>query len=350
MEPLVSVVIPVYKAESYLARCVGSIQGQTYKNIEIILVEDGSPDNCASICDSFAQNDNRVVVIHKQNEGVSKARNIGIDISNGKYLMFVDSDDWVDKETCENAVRAAEEHRADVVLWSYWREYSKKSLPRQLHMEREVFDENGCAELRCRLIAPKGTELQNPEQLDSLGSSCAKLYKKQTILSAKARFVDLSIIGTAEDSLFNIQLFKYVKKAVYIDACLYHYFKENEMSTTSRYKPELFCKWNRLYDYILDDIKTSGEFEKLNGALQNRIALGIIGLGLNEATSEKTFLGKSKEIQSILCSERYVSALAQLEIDFMPIHWKLFFLCAKWKCAVGVLLLCYAMRVLRKVK
>ena len=100
-EPLISVVIPVYKVENYLERCVESLINQTYKNLEIILVDDGSPDNCGIICDRYAEVDDRVKVIHKKNGGLSSARNSGIDISSGKYITFIDSDDWVDKEYVE---------------------------------------------------------------------------------------------------------------------------------------------------------------------------------------------------------------------------------------------------------
>ena len=95
-EPLISVIVPVYKAEQYLDRCVQSIVDQTYKNLEIILVDDGSPDNCPAMCDAWAEKDSRVRVIHKENGGVASARNVGLDNAVGQYISFVDSDDWID--------------------------------------------------------------------------------------------------------------------------------------------------------------------------------------------------------------------------------------------------------------
>lgn len=99
--PLISVIVPVYKVEDYLGRCVESLLAQTYENLEIILVDDGSPDNCGKICDDYAARDARVRVIHKENGGLSSARNAGIDVARGEYLGFVDSDDWVDEHTYE---------------------------------------------------------------------------------------------------------------------------------------------------------------------------------------------------------------------------------------------------------
>lgn len=107
MEPLVSIIVPIYKIEKYLRQCIDSLVAQTYRNIEIILVDDGSPDNCGKICDEYAGKDSRIKVIHKKNEGLSVARNTGIDIAKGDYLMFVDSDDWVEPPFCERALQTA---------------------------------------------------------------------------------------------------------------------------------------------------------------------------------------------------------------------------------------------------
>ena len=90
--PKVSIIVPVYKVEMYLPRCIDSIVNQTYKNIEIILIDDGSPDNCGTICEMYAFDDKRIKVIHQENQGLSAARNIGLDIASGKYIVFVDSD------------------------------------------------------------------------------------------------------------------------------------------------------------------------------------------------------------------------------------------------------------------
>ena len=101
---LISIIIPIYKVESYLERCIDSVLHQTYRDIEIILVDDGSPDNCGKICDEFALKDNRVVVLHKENSGLSSARNAALDICKGDYIMFVDSDDYVEPTFCEEAL------------------------------------------------------------------------------------------------------------------------------------------------------------------------------------------------------------------------------------------------------
>lgn len=106
MQVLISIIVPVYKVEMYLPRCINSLVNQTYTNIEILLIDDGSPDNCPRMCDEFAQSDSRISVIHKANGGLSDARNAGIEASTGKYCIFVDADDYIDLLTCEKIVQA----------------------------------------------------------------------------------------------------------------------------------------------------------------------------------------------------------------------------------------------------
>jgi glycosyltransferase involved in cell wall biosynthesis len=112
--------VPVYKVEQYLAACLNSIVSQTYKNLEIILVDDGSPDNCGKICDDYAQKDSRIVVLHQPNGGVSRARNAGLDIAKGEYIAFVDSDDYIALDMYEELMSIAQKQSADVVICNYY--------------------------------------------------------------------------------------------------------------------------------------------------------------------------------------------------------------------------------------
>lgn len=116
----VTIIVPVYKVEKYLKQCLDSIVNQTYSNLEILLVEDGSPDFCGEICDTYAKQDERIKVIHQENAGLSEARNVGLRYATGEYLLFVDSDDWLEHELCEMAVKDLEAHEADVVVFGYY--------------------------------------------------------------------------------------------------------------------------------------------------------------------------------------------------------------------------------------
>ena len=112
----ISIIVPVYKVEHELDRCVKSLLGQTYKNIEIILVDDGSPDCCPKMCDEFARQDNRVKVVHKRNGGLSDARNAGLKVASGEYVLYVDSDDYIDIDSCERFMEARNNENVDIIV------------------------------------------------------------------------------------------------------------------------------------------------------------------------------------------------------------------------------------------
>ncbi len=117
---LISIIVPVYKTEIYLHKCLNSIVNQTYKNLEIILIDDGSPDNCGEICDEYAAQDSRIKVIHQKNEGLSAARNAGLKIASGEYIGFVDSDDWIDMDMFEILLNGIVEHGAQIAICGYY--------------------------------------------------------------------------------------------------------------------------------------------------------------------------------------------------------------------------------------
>ncbi|MDR1285566.1 MAG: glycosyltransferase [Campylobacteraceae bacterium] len=119
-QPLISVIVPIYNVERYLEKCLNSIVNQTYKNLEIILIDDGSPDNCGNICDEYAKKDKRVSVIHKSNGGLSDARNAGLDIASGEYIAFVDSDDYIDLQAYEELLDIALKEEADIVTHAHY--------------------------------------------------------------------------------------------------------------------------------------------------------------------------------------------------------------------------------------
>ena len=117
--PLISIIIPVYKVEPYLRKCLDSVVQQTYRNLEIILVDDGSPDSCGAICDEYATKDERITVIHQENKGLSAARNAGLDIATGDYIQFVDSDDWIEPDALATVLSIAEDHHVDIVCFGF---------------------------------------------------------------------------------------------------------------------------------------------------------------------------------------------------------------------------------------
>ena len=212
MSKLVSIIVPVYKVEQYLKRCMDSVLNQTYKNIEVILVNDGSPDNCPALCDEYEKIDNRVRVIHKENGGLSSARNVALDIVNGDYVFFVDSDDWLALDTLE-------------VLSEYLeKDYDMISFQRIYLTEEKVIekgDENA-----------KDMDVSQYIDASFLGKYdffvTTKLFK--TELFKNLRFLEGR---NYEDLEIMHRLFPGMNRVVGLDYMLYYYWKGNEGAITN---------------------------------------------------------------------------------------------------------------------
>lgn len=167
--PDISVIVPVYNTESYLKKCIESIINQTFRNIEIILVDDGSTDTSAEILADYALRDNRIIVIHQENQGLSAARNAGMRSAKGEYIMFVDSDDWIDANTCEKAISAARTSFADIVMWTYVREYQSSSrITEMFDMKSLTWSGAKKNVVFCQLMGPHGAKITHPERIDNL--------------------------------------------------------------------------------------------------------------------------------------------------------------------------------------
>lgn len=212
-EPLVSVIVPVYNVEKYLHQCVDSIINQTYRNLEIILVDDGSPDNCGAICDEYALKDRRILVIHQENQGLSAARNAGLDIAQGEYIYFLDSDDYIEPCLIEKAISAMNRD-TDMVYFGSYKQYT------DTHMQ-ECIPEIGLYELsseieRCRFIAVQ--ILHN-----RIGWEVWKrIFRRVVIEKYHLRFEDNKRIF-AEDLYFFLCYCAHARKIVGLSDCLHHY-------------------------------------------------------------------------------------------------------------------------------
>lgn len=335
LAPKVSIIVPVYNVGPYICQCMDSIVNQTYQNIEVICVDDGSTDVSGKILDQYARNDSRVSVIHTKNSGVASARNAALAIISGEYVTFVDGDDWIDATTCEKAVLQAKMQMVDLVMWPYIREFPNRSVPKVIFSEQRTFDETECRVLQRRMIGILGTELAHPENADALCTVWGKLYRKEIIEQNNIQFTDLQRVGTYEDGLFNLYYLAHVDSAVYIPDYLSHYRKNTGM--TSKYRSELASQWKNLFSDMrsyIEKEKYGCEFEE---ALNNRISLSIIGLGLNalELSNSRAL----HEIHSILSGEEYRTAIKKLPMRYFPPHWWVFFACCKLNFAVGVFLL-----------
>ena len=224
-QPLVSIILPVYNAQNHLARCVGSICAQTYSNIEIIILNDGSKDQSLPVCEEFRAKDPRIVLVDKENSGVADTRNLGLKLAGGKYVQFVDSDDYLDPDFTAALVAAAEEHTADLVIAPY-----KMVIPAGASKPEQVLDKIQ-DELGVMSVA-------RPPEMREYGFLPAGVYDKDT-----------------EDLVFNLRYIQYAETFVSIGKAGYYYVQNPQsichtqvhVSTVVQNKLQVFRYYKDLY-------------------------------------------------------------------------------------------------------
>lgn len=212
MQSLISVIIPIYKVEPYLEHCIDSVLKQTYTDLEIILVNDGSPDNCPQICDEYAQKDARIKVIHKENGGLSDARNAGLDICTGDYIFFLDSDDWISKDCIQILEETAKANDYDIIVGNFRKVYQKSDIRDNIHH-------------------PQHRELKPAQAIENLigkngltfTTAWGKLYKRY--IWKDIRFPKGKLY---EDAYVSHLLYARSRTIAFVDAPLYFYLQRSD--------------------------------------------------------------------------------------------------------------------------
>lgn len=230
MEILVSAIIPVYNSEKYIKKCIDSLIKQTLKNIEIILINDGSSDDSLRILRQYEKGDERIVVIDQKNNGPSSARNKGIDIAKGEYISFIDSDDWVDETMFEEMYNSAKENNSDLVIC----DMKLVNKDEETYITGLNYPIRNLSERAMKEIIFK--ELLSNSQFNSMAN---KIFRTSIIKKNNIR-LDKDIYY-AEDWLFNVEFFRRSKKISYINKAFYYYRRGHESSSSS-YNDDTFEK------------------------------------------------------------------------------------------------------------
>ena len=258
--PKVSIIVPIYNVEKYLNRCIQSLLGQTLKEIEIILVDDGSPDKCPSMCEEYAKVDSRIKVIHKQNEGLGLARNSGLEIATGEYVAFVDSDDYVELTMYEDLFHEAMTSNADVVFAGFktetqpgiWKD-SNEVLQRMEWNGEEV------KEFMLDMIAcAPYVKLERKYQMSVWHS----IYRSSVIQNNNLRFPSEREV-VSEDIPFQVDFLQCIKKVVYLPKS-YYYYCLNGTSLTASFKPEKFVKYKTLFELLSEKVGGGKQQERVD--------------------------------------------------------------------------------------
>lgn len=325
-KPVVSIIVPIYNIQNYVARCVKSLTSQSFADIEIILIDDGSTDKSSNIAEELKKGDDRVTVIHQQNRGLSSARNIGLEAALGKYILFVDGDDYLDdSEAIKILVDTAEKNKTDVVLFPYKKIYKNREENALLPIKSQGLIRDVRKGVLRKLIGPTVEELSCVELTERLNTAWGKLYRRDII--GEIRFENTRVIG-AEDGWFNIEVFFRVNRAWYQEDVYYCYEKRNETSLLHQYQTNYYIARKNAYVKIADFL-VRNDLTKWNSCLSNRIISEIPGFLSKICRAKISFGIKQKELKKILSDETFKEALEKLSTDKISGVWKYFYILCK---------------------
>ena len=329
---LVSIVVPMYKVERYLERCLDSILAQTLSDFELILVDDGSPDSSGQMADEYALKDPRIKVVHKKNGGLSSARNAGTRLATGRYVGYIDSDDWVEPSMFERLLHTAELFSVDIVMFDYTR---KARLSERIHTEcidsglydREKIINNLFPSLIIREDISYGPVL----------SAWSCFYRLDFLRAHRLEFDETVLFS--EDSLFNSIAIEKTGSFYYIKESFYNYF-HNEDSISTVYKNEKWCNTKLLNDKIRDYFQPIAYFD-----FQDQIKRHMVYFACNCLSQvcrcDKSKEFKSSEIRKIISDPRLTDAITGLTFPLNTLKFKfVLWLMKKQWSSVYSLLLC----------
>ena len=246
---LISVIVPVYNVEKYLKRCVDSIISQSYQNLEIILVDDGSEDQSGKFCDNYAERNKNIKVVHKENAGLGYARNTGLEIATGKYVAFVDSDDYIEYDMISNLYNDIKKSDADACIGGFRRVCGKQTDIRTNNLAKKIFAADEIKDYVIpRMLGKK------PDGTDCIEMSVWKvLFKMDIIKEYGLRFPSEREL-ISEDIVFDLDYYSKCK-LVCMSSDVGYYYCDNEGTLTTRYRPERFELQKKLFLYIENKVR-----------------------------------------------------------------------------------------------
>lgn len=314
----VSIIIPVYNAENFIARCLNSICNQTFENLEIICVNDGSTDNSLQILKEYAQKDSRIVIIDKKNEGVSAARNDGIKRSTGEYITFVDADDWLENAAIEIMHKTIEEKQVDVIRANYFKNKSEKEIVQigdMCNLENACLyskDENFAKQIMCNMYSEK-----------LLCYVWLLLIKRDVLLKTSLFPIG---IPYCEDVVFYTELLENIESIYFLEKPIYHYYDNQSSCTRSRnYYVRNIHSLARAYEKIIKIIENDKfDCNERKNILLNTFSKKITGmLFFMYLTEEKSQKEWASIIEEIMQDITVLNMIKKTELKEMPVHLSL---------------------------
>lgn len=330
----VSVIVPIYNVEKYLPECIESLCSQTLSDIEIILVDDGSPDNSGKICDEFASKDSRIKVLHKKNGGVGAARNDGMNMATGEYVIFVDSDDYVPKDAYEKMYAKAKEEDVDIVLADLYQDIDGKLVYAKFFKEPFVTSDRNYLDQLIQADFYR-TYCPNPPESGAAfgyGGPTTKLVRRQMLIENNISF-DVTVKGIFDDIIYTAYIFAVAKNVAYISEPVYFY-RLLDTSITQTYKanmPEINSAIFVAWENFIHQYGQAGQFQKAYYAnVIRRLAQSMSKYFFNE-NNPKSYKEIKKELKKTLKTEPYATAIRNVELKKLTGKYKVLAILAKIK-------------------
>ncbi len=317
---MISIIVPVYKVEKYLRQCLESILTQTYQNLEIILVDDGSPDSSGKICDEYADKYENFRVVHKQNAGLGMARNTGLEYASGEYVTFVDSDDWIKKDLIEKLYNGLTEYQVDLCKCGFQRVNDAGKVISAAGYQNELF--RGSSARKELLPRMAGS---SPSQHDSVEMCvCGGLYKTGIIRDNQIRFPSEREL-ISEDFVFNIDYLQHADGACLIDSVGYQY-RINQASLTRSYRPDRFEATVRYYNEISEKLRHLGYDSETLIRFTRMFFVGIRGCISQERgrVSHLPVSSRMNHVKMICDNETLKNAIKMYPVDELGFRQKIF--------------------------
>lgn len=318
----VSVVAPVYGVEKYIDKFLESIKNLTFKDIEVILVDDGSPDKCPEILDQFAKTDDRYKVIHQENAGVAAARNIGIENAIGEYVYIVDSDDWLEPDSVENLYNEAIRTGADLIYGDWVREKDTGESTRLKCFPKEFVTSNSntIEMLACGVFSnnnPLNIRCPEFEYINHLGGAPWRALIRLSIIKDNNLLYDSKVKGLGDDILFSLNLYEYIKKVAYIQKPIYHY-RVVTLSYSHGYKADYIQVVDRILQAMEEFITKNGKNENFMKFYYYRVLL-YLNQGVNRYfKNDNNPMSKSqryREFKRVINRQPYKKAIKEAPIN-----------------------------------
>lgn len=299
-ETLVSVVLPIYRTEKYLDRCITSVINQTYRNLEILLIDDGSPDHCPAMCDSWAKKDSRIKAVHKANAGLGMARNTGIDHASGDYICFFDSDDYVAEDTIEKALHLAKQEQSDVVLFGLHNVNTAGQVVASVIPQSDKTTYAG-AEVQQVFLPDLVAGAPDSPRKDLYMSACLCLFSMEMIRKSGWRFVSEREI-ISEDVYSLLCLYRHVGRVSVLPEGKYYYC-ENGASLSRTYRKDRFLKICHFHETSAKAARQLGYGEEVVDRLQECLLSYTIAAMKMIIRADCEEAEKKRELRAIMNSD-----------------------------------------------